>query len=179
MRVPVATGEVRIRGIDPSTTAEEIANELTVVGGCPREELKISPVVTMRDGMGAVWANCPLETAVRLAEIGTVTLGWTRIRVVLLRKRPIQCYRRFEHVRTSCRSEVDRTGACFRCGLAGHAATSCGAGFPSCVICKELDKDHRHRIGSSRCLENQGFPSGIQPVKRLAQSRIPRYDADK
>lgn len=49
---PVAMGELRIRGIDPSTTTEEIRNELMTLSDCVGEDLKVSPVNNMRDGMG-------------------------------------------------------------------------------------------------------------------------------
>lgn len=119
--------------------------------------------------MGVAWISCPLETAVKIAEKGAVTLGWTRVKIELLKKRPVQCYKcwRFGHVRANCRSESDRTGACFRCGLAGHSVRECGAGMPRCCICEEDHKDFRYRIGSPRCLNNQGFRSGVQPVKKV------------
>lgn len=175
---PVAMGELRLRGIDPSTTSEEIRAELEVLGGCTRQELKVSPINTMRDGMGVAWIVCPLEIAVKIAERGVVNLGWTRVRIELMRKRPIQCFRcwHFGHVRTSCRSEVDRTGACFRCGVVGHPANNCNAGAPKCVICEEARLDYRHRIGSPTCLFNQGFPRGVQPVKRVPFDAVGEAD---
>lgn len=167
-------GELRLRGIDPSTTSEEIYTELESLSGCPREEFKVSPIINMRDDMGVAWINCPLQTAVRIAEKGAVTLGWTRVKIELLRKRPVQCYKcwYFGHVRTNCRSEVDRTGVCYRCGLTGHVAGSCNAGMPRCLICEELGKEFRHRIGSLRCLGNQGFPSGAQPIKKTPVNKV-------
>lgn len=45
---PVVTGELRIRGIDPSTTTEEIYDKVTALCGCSRHELKVSPINTMR-----------------------------------------------------------------------------------------------------------------------------------
>lgn len=169
---PVAMGELRLRGIDPSTTAEEIRVELEALSGCNRQDLRVSPVNTMRDGMGVAWVKCPLEIAVRLAEKGAVALGWTRVKIELLKKKPVQCFKCwcFGHVRTSCRSEIDRTGACFRCGLDGHNAGFCNAGMPKCIVCEEGDFDSRHRLGSPRCLANQGFPSGIQPIRKSVSS---------
>lgn len=171
---PVAMGELRLRGIDPSTTTEEILVELMSLSGCPREEFKVSSVTNMRDGMGAAWISCPLHVAVRIAEVGTVTLGWTRVRIELLRKRPVQCYKcwYFGHVRSNCRSEIDRTGACFRCGLTGHIVGSCNAGMPRCLICEETGKEYRHRLGSPRCLTNHGFPSGVQPVRKASVDKL-------
>lgn len=167
---PVATGEIRLRGIDPSTTLEEIGAELTAIGECSPADLKISAINTMRDGMGAAWIVCPLEIAIKIAEKGTIALGWTRVKIELLKKRPVQCYKcwRFGHIRNNCRSEIDRTGTCFRCGVQDHAVQQCKATFRCCLICKEDRKEYRHRIGSPICLANQGFPSGVQPIRRVS-----------
>lgn len=180
VRVPVATGELRLRGIDPSTSRKEIASILAAACGCKEVDLRVSPITIMRDGMGAVWINCPLDTAAGLAELGRVTIGWTSIRIVLLKRRPVQCYRcwRFGHVRDGCKSDKDRTGACFRCGMSGHSAAKCGPGPPTCVICLEDNKEYRHRLGSARCLENQGFPSGAQTIGGARRESRPLRKVD-
>lgn len=91
VRNPVAMGELRIRGIDPSTTTEEIRNELVALSGCVCEDLKVSPVNNMRDRMGIAWITCPLDIALKIVDYGYLRLGWTRVRIELLKKRPIQC----------------------------------------------------------------------------------------
>lgn len=124
---PVATGELRLRGIDPSTTTEDIYGELESLSGCQHKDIKVSPIRNMRDGMGIAWVTCPLQIAVRLAEAGVVALGWTRVKIELLRKRLVQCYKcwHFGHVRNNCRAEADRTGNCFKCGLGDHTISTC------------------------------------------------------
>jgi len=173
VRSPVSIGEIRLRGIDPATSQEEISYELEKCSGCPPRDLKVSFVNTMRDGIGVAWARCPLEYAIRIAEQGSITLGWTVVRVELMKKRPIQCFRcwKFGHVRTNCRSEIDRMGMCFRCGEAGHPASKCSL-TPKCVICAEINCESGHRIGSTRCLRNQGFPREVQDVRRITKSAI-------
>lgn len=47
---PVAMGELRLRGIDPSTTVDDICREMETLGGCQRHDLKVSPINNMRDG---------------------------------------------------------------------------------------------------------------------------------
>lgn len=47
-------GELRLRGIDPSTTLEDIYKELESLSGCARHNFKVSPINNMRDGMGVV-----------------------------------------------------------------------------------------------------------------------------
>lgn len=165
---PVASGELRLRGIDPSTTQEEIYIELKSLSGAQRSDFKVSAISNMRDGMGIAWVTCPLQVAVKIAENGVMALDWTRVRVELLRKRPVQCYKcwHFGHVRSNCRAEIDRKGTCFRCGQMGHSVGTCNTGMPKCLICVEAGKEYRHRIGTPRCLENHGYPSGVVSIKR-------------
>ncbi|EFN69006.1 Proline-rich P65 protein [Camponotus floridanus] len=170
---PVTMGELRIRGIDPSTTEEEIYLEMESLSGAHRNEFKVSTISNMRDGMGVAWVTCPLQTAVKIAENGVMTLGWTRVRVELLKKRPIQCHKcwRFGHVASRCAAEIDRKGTCFRCGQVGHLAGACNTGVLRCLICAEDGKEHRHRIGTQRCLENHGYPSGVVSLKKRVPSK--------
>lgn len=102
----VAKGELRITGIDPSTTLDEVFLELTNISCCLPCDNKISDIKPMRDGMGVAWVHCPINAAITIAERGTLNLGWTRARVEMLRKRPVQCFRcwRFGHVRQKCGS---------------------------------------------------------------------------
>lgn len=171
---PVAMGELRMRGIEPFTTKEEIVRTLESISESSSQDFKVSTIVNMRDGMRVAWVTCPLPIAVRIAERGSITLGWTRVRIDLLKKRPTQCFRcwRFGHVRANCSSEKDRTGTCFRCGVAGHAIGQCKASTPNCLICKDIECDSKHRLGSQICLRNHGFPVRAQPIrKRLVSTR--------
>lgn len=171
---PVAMGEIRLRGIDPATTQDEIGYALEKISGCSPRELTVSKINFMRDGMGVAWARCPLEHAIKIAETGGVVLGWTVVRLELLKKRPIQCFRcwKFGHVRNNCKAEIDRSGACFRCGTVGHSVKDCNS-IPTCVICADVNKDHRHRIGSARCLENQGFSNRVHKFQRAVGGSAP------
>lgn len=168
---PVATGEIRLRGIDPATTKEEVSYELEKLSGCPPRDIKVSTINTMKDGMGIAWVYCPLEYAIKMAEKGSITLGWTVVRIELMKKRPIQCFRcwKFGHARINCKSEIDRNGTCLRCGTAGHVASKCSL-TPKCLICAEINKEHRHRIGSTICMQNQGFPREVQKIRGTVKS---------
>lgn len=86
----------------------------------------------------------------------------------------MQCFRcwHFGHVKTNCRSDKDRTGACFRCGLVGHKVANCGAGMPKCAVCDELGKENRHKIGTPRCLMNQGYPIGVHQIGKNSAGRF-------
>lgn len=98
---PVPMGEIRLRGIDPSTTVDDILPVLVELAGCASTEVKISEIAKMRDGMGIAWVHCPLEYATRMASARSINLGWTVVKLELLRKKPVQCFRcwRFGHVR--------------------------------------------------------------------------------
>lgn len=47
---PVAIRKLRMRGIDPSTTLEEIYTELMALSGCSHSDIKVSPINSMRNG---------------------------------------------------------------------------------------------------------------------------------
>lgn len=124
---------------------------------CKTSKFKVSDISNMKDNMGVAWVTCPLQLAVRIAENGVMTLGWTRVKIELLRKRPVQCFQcwHFGHARSNCRSEISRKGSCFRCGQTDHLASTCKVARPKCLICEEIGKEYRHRIGSQRCLKNR------------------------
>lgn len=173
---PVARGELRIIGIAPSTSREEIIGEVASLSGFPPDVFKVSEVRSMRDGMGIAWVQCPLNAAISVAETGYLRIGWTRVRVELMKKKPIQCFRcwRFGHVRQNCSASEDRQGSCFRCGQSGHLANICSEA-PHCVVCAQLpDAGCAHRLGSYICLKNNGF-SDKTVVDNRRKNRIPKY----
>jgi len=58
---PVAMGELRLRGIDPSTSKEKVYIELAALSGCPQQDFKVSPIINMRDGMGLLGSSAHLR----------------------------------------------------------------------------------------------------------------------
>lgn len=89
---PTALSELRIVGIDPSTSVDEIRRVLSLAGKCSAGDFKVSNVNLMRDGMGVVWVRCPSATAYTIAGLGRIErieLGWTTVRIDLLKKKPV------------------------------------------------------------------------------------------
>ncbi|XP_011687085.1 PREDICTED: cellular nucleic acid-binding protein-like [Wasmannia auropunctata] len=121
-------------------------------GGCAMTDIRLGQYRITRNGARTVWTQCPLNAAMQLAQEGKLRVGWSTARVVLLKKRPVQCFRCMAsgHVRERCPSEVDRSASCFNCGADGHIARNCGRP-PECPICKEQGRRHDHRAGSEAC----------------------------
>ncbi|XP_019883893.2 uncharacterized protein LOC109610185 [Camponotus floridanus] len=72
---PTAMGEIRITGLDESVTVEEVKHLITETGGCNNDEVRISPIRRMYNGMGSVWIRCPLVSANALAQTGKIKIG--------------------------------------------------------------------------------------------------------
>ncbi|KAL6255656.1 hypothetical protein P5V15_012903 [Pogonomyrmex californicus] len=70
--------------------------------------------------------------------------------------RPLQCFRcmGMGHVRQTCRSEVDRSELCYRCGLAGHRANRCDRPL-GCPVCRDAGRKANHRVETKGCLAAQ------------------------
>lgn len=172
---PVALSELRLVGIDPSTSVDEIRQALSSASKCSTDEFKVSDINIMRDGMGVVWARCPLAAAHAVAELRSIKLGWTSVRVDLLKKKPIQCFRcwHYGHVRGNCRSLVDRSGLCFRCGSGGHKSGSCTESL-CCALCASLGHPSSHRLLSLNCPHaSRSFDSReLGPARRSAVASL-------
>lgn len=161
---PMKRGEVRMMGLDDSVTQEEIVCVLAGMGDCGIEEIRTGPIRPTRSGLGAVWAQLPLGAAIKAANEGKMRVGWSVVRVQLLNARPVQCFKcwGFGHFQFSCRSTVNRTGTCFRCGISGHAARNC-AGQLSCLVCREAGVEYGHRMGGPICTMANNPGRGTQP----------------
>lgn len=152
MARPTVKGELRLIGLDDSTTEEEARSVLAGIGGCNRDEVKTGPIRMMRNGLGTIWAQCPLKAALQISSQGKVRIGWTIARAELLRARPLQCFKcwGYGHARNSCQSEIDRGNTCYRCVIEVHNARKCTE-KQSCTVCAEKGLDNQHRMGSLVC----------------------------
>lgn len=149
---PEKKGEIRINGLEPSTTENEIKRSIAKIGECTEESVQLGPIRNTARGLGTVWARCPLRAAVRVGREGKLQIGWGMVGAELLEERPLQCYRCLQrgHVRAQCKGEKDRSGACYRCGAQGHRARDCGAP-EHCILCEERGRPAAHRTEGKLC----------------------------
>lgn len=149
---PMIKGQLRLIGLDDSTSIEEVKCVVAQNGGCEEEEIRTGPIRPLNNGLFAVWIQCPINAALKLANMKKVRIGWTLARVDLFENRPVQCFRcwRFGHVRFACAAKEDFSGLCFKCRGSGHLARNCNAPL-CCKLCLMDVKDTNHRLGSNWC----------------------------
>jgi len=126
---PIKAAEIRVKDIEDSVSAAEIAEAVANQGQCQVGEVRVGPIRTGTNRLGTAWVKCPLVAANRVIRGGRLTIGWTRVRLELLPDRPITCFRclRKGHVRAECPEGEDNEGRCYRCGEPGHLAGTCTA----------------------------------------------------
>lgn len=149
---PTIKGELRIIGLDDSVDAEDVRMRVAELGNCLTAEIKVGAIRPLRNGLGAVWVQCPLTAALLVFKIKKMRIGWSVAHVDLLEARPIQCFKcwKFGHLKFNCLEKIDRGNLCFRCGASNHAAKSCTA-QPRCIVCCESGLDDSHRFASNLC----------------------------
>ncbi|XP_070070132.1 uncharacterized protein [Drosophila takahashii] len=115
-----------IRNLDAITTESEIRT-------APAEQYQLSEgavrIRSLRPGYGesktAVF-SLPCSMAKEVRRRGEVRIAWTRCRV-REREGPPLCFRFLElgHIAIRCRSLVDKSGCCSKCGESVHKAVAC------------------------------------------------------
>lgn len=149
---PVKMAELRVKDILESTDVNEVRGIISTLGECTAEEVKVGTMRESSNGLGTLWVQCPLKAANKVAALEKIKIGWTSSRVEILAPRKLQCYRCLErgHVQNNCKNDRDRSGLCYRCGQRGHLARQC-ENEPSCVVCRENNLPHDHRLGGMSC----------------------------
>jgi len=167
---PVKTAEVRVRDIEDSISAEEIAAGVASTGECEPTEVRLGPIRRAPNSLGTVWVKCPLTAAKNISKSGSIKIGWTRARVEALPERPMQCFKCMQkgHVRAVCPNTEDHSDKCYRCGVAGHRARDCTAS-PNCILCEGAGRSANHRIGGPAC----PIPRGGNKRKEAASGKRP------
>ena len=171
---PTKSAEVRITGLDDSTSTEEVVAAVAQKGGCPAEAMKVGEIRYSPQGVGSVWVRCPVAAAKKLLEDGRLLIGWASVRVQLLEARALRCFRCLHkgHVRAQCTSEVDRSGECYRCGVSGHKAAGCTAA-PSCSLCAAAGKPAGHKVGSKQCSPPKPKKGAVVTANKSAATDAP------
>lgn len=131
-------------------TPVELVGSLAASVYCELEAIRIGPFRETVRGVQVVRARCPLNAAIRLAEL-RVKVGWSAVRIKMLQARPTQYYKcwNYGHLRNSCKAEVDRQGSCFGCGSREHNVKDCRAS--PCLICQDKGLSFTHRLESATC----------------------------
>lgn len=176
---PTIMGELRLFGLDDSITKEEVKEAISNKGNCKLTEIHVGEIGRMRSGAGMVWLKCPLTAAILLSKAEKICIGWSSVRIEMLSPREKQCFRcwRFGHLKYNCKSDIDRTGRCYKCGSSEHKIKEC-AEEAQCVICKESNKDWHHRMGSIACAKNRKTAEGTQKRSTPKVTLISNNTAD-
>lgn len=106
---PTKFGELRISGMDYSVTPDELVGILAKAGQCDPGMIRVGPFRESIRGVQTVWARCPLNAAVKLADLQRIEAGWSAVRIELLQARPTQCYKcwNYGHLKNNCKAECD------------------------------------------------------------------------
>ncbi|EFN79150.1 hypothetical protein EAI_05699, partial [Harpegnathos saltator] len=101
---PKKMGEIRIRGLEISTSEEEAAETVANIGGCTVSDIKTGRIRETRNCFRTLWVQCPLLAAKKVTEKESIIIGWTQAKVEMLQCRPLQCFRCLEkgHVQINC-----------------------------------------------------------------------------
>ncbi|XP_033250738.1 uncharacterized protein LOC117189778 [Drosophila miranda] len=152
---------VEVRDLDSLVEKEDIAAAIAASIDAP--SVDTSAIKSLRPSFAgtqlAVVCLPPVQ-ARALLMVGKLKVGWTSCRI---RERTAQrrCYRclEFGHLAIRCKSAVDRTGCCLRCGVNGHKAATCQSD-PRCFICTANNSNEtNHYAGSRRCPAARSVPS--------------------
>ncbi|XP_070529818.1 uncharacterized protein [Cardiocondyla obscurior] len=152
---PQKTADIRIRDLDDYTRKDDIINAvLTSFETCRQEDFKLGEIRRSYNGLYTTVLKCPVAVANQLIEKKRIQIGWVSARIEALPARPLQCFRCLQkgHVRENCNSPIDRSNSCFRCGETTHTAVTC-KNLPKCLICEELKKPFRHKMGGPASLQ--------------------------
>ncbi|XP_045536023.1 caskin-1-like [Papilio machaon] len=156
--------DVKIEGLDDSTTPEEIKEAIIKKGACTTDQVRAGQLRQNRSGLYDIWAQVPVTTAKKLVT-GRFLVGWVAAKVTIGRPRELRCYRCMQQGHTASRCDAeDRSRLCYKCGQEGHKAASCPS-QPNCILCTAAGKDAKHRLGSLNC----SAPRKTVPKRALAE----------
>lgn len=139
------------KDMDEVTTKSDICDAIRTLLG--EADLTEENVVSLRRAYGNTQTaiiSMPTVDAEKLLMAGKVRIGWVNCRI-RKQERPVQCFRclEFDHLARNCKSKIDRSKMCRKCGTDGHNAKDCKED-PVCALCKSLSPDKAAHIAGSR-----------------------------
>ncbi|XP_070529923.1 uncharacterized protein [Cardiocondyla obscurior] len=149
---PCKTAEIRVRGLEPSISVQEVVEAVAEKGGCQTCNIKTGEIKRIAGNHGSLWLQLPLAAAKKASEEGVLEVGWSKVKISLLEARPLRCHKCLEkgHAMNKCPEKIDRSGRCYRCGELGHVAKTC-TNQPNCPICSDIGRKANHVLGSQQC----------------------------
>lgn len=77
---PIKMAELRVRDLEILVTPEEIAVAIATAGSCQIDDVKVGNRSGIPNGLWLTWVKCPLTTANILSRVGTLRIGWSRLK---------------------------------------------------------------------------------------------------
>lgn len=150
---PIKKVDIKLTGLELTTSKEEITEAIVNLGNTSLEEVKVSDIRLDNRDLRTAWIQCSIKAAIKLMEKRKVEVGWTTVICELMENKPLRCYRCLEtgHSKANCRNTIDRSGTCFNCGARGHVASAC-SNPPNCLVCRHYGKQANHRVGGYKCV---------------------------
>lgn len=72
---PVVKGELRIRDLDDSVSADEVARMVAEYGSCLPTEVRVGPFTRMTNSLDMIWVQCTINAAIKVVAPGRVRMG--------------------------------------------------------------------------------------------------------
>jgi len=72
---PVKCVDLRVAGLEMSTTSEEVAASIAEAGGYAAADIKVGEIHRAPSGLGTVWLQCPAVATKKVVALGRIRLG--------------------------------------------------------------------------------------------------------
>ncbi|XP_041980948.1 actin cytoskeleton-regulatory complex protein PAN1-like [Aricia agestis] len=89
---PAKCVEMRIAGLDDSTTTADVLEAVAREGGCPTISIRSGPIKKGRWGDGSLWLSVPVAAAKKLLSLGRLRVGWVSAKAAECREKHPNCF---------------------------------------------------------------------------------------